>query len=159
MSNPLRVARGALLLLAVSVVAWTGPGCTIVTVRYGHPVPGAQALLGVVPGSSTEAEAIAALGVPEEYASPNTLAFGRAWDPARQRVEEERDLTDRRILTWVYETRTRSEFAVLPSVPLLADFLTFFSTSTLVHRAERVVVLLDGSGVVTAVGRTSEEGS
>jgi hypothetical protein len=154
-----RPARAGLALLAGLGAAAAGAGCTVVTVRYGHAVPDARALAAVVPGTSTRADVVAALGAPEEYASPNALAFARAWDPPRQRVDAERDLIGRRVLTWLHETRTRREFAVLPSVPLLGGLATLFSYATVVHEDERVVVLLDEDDVVTAVGRSREDGS
>jgi hypothetical protein len=153
------VAHAVLLLAGWLVLLPAGAGCTVVSVRYGHALPEARTLDGIVPGTSTAADAVAALGVPEDFASPNPLSFGSAWDPARQRVDQERDLLDRRVLSWVYETRTRREFAFLPSLPLLGGLLTFYSDSTLVHVDDRIVILLDEQGVVTAVGRTPEPGS
>lgn len=158
-ARALRGAGGLLLpgLLAGVLTAAGLPGCTVVSVRYGHAVPSAEALALIEPGRTTEAELISALGVPEEYASPNAMAYGRAWEPDRQRADVERELTDRRVFTWLQETRVRSELAILPGLPILGDFLTLFSYTTLVHADERVVVLLDADGTVIAAGRSESE--
>lgn len=128
-------------------------GCTQIEVVYGQPAPAASELSGVTEGVTTEQQLVARLGPPDEYLSPPAFGMGRRFDEAHRRVDEERDLFGRRVLTWACETRTVSEFSVPPRVPLLWDYLTVFRITDRTYDSERLVVLLDAQGVVEAVGR------
>jgi hypothetical protein len=128
-------------------------GCTQIDTTYGQTPPSAAALAGVTEGLTTEAEVIARLGPPEEYLQPLALPLGRADEGARRRVDDERDLFGRRVLTWACEVRTDREFAVLPRLPLLGDLLTVFRVTHTTHTSERLVILVDERGLVEAVGR------
>jgi hypothetical protein len=138
---------------ALAILLGLPAGCTQIEVVYGQPPAAAAELTGVTAGLTTEQQLVARLGPPDEYLSPPALGLGRAFDEARRRVDQERDLFGRRVLTWACETRHVSEFSVPPRVPLIWDYLTVFRITDQTSVSERLVVLLDEQGVVEAVGR------
>lgn len=127
--------------LRAALAAAALAGCVQVDATFGR-MPGPEALAAVRPGLTTRAELLDLLGPPEEYAGPGADLGLRAHDPQEARVLDERDLFGREVLTWVLELRRDRAFIV----PLL------YSHWTTSHRTGRVTALLDGRGVVAALG-------
>jgi hypothetical protein len=119
------------------------PGCYALTrATLGEPIPSEQELAAVEPGRTTRAEVLALLGPPDEYSQPVLLAGLSAADSRTVRVLDEHDLFGRDAFTWVRERRDDRAWLAWP----------VFAHLRRETRIDRLKVLFDGDGVVSAVG-------
>ncbi|MGQ0553904.1 MAG: hypothetical protein ACT4PU_11880 [Planctomycetota bacterium] len=135
------LAAGLALLLS---------GCTVLTVRFGEPLPDEAALAALQPGVHDYAQVCALLGPPDDEARPVPLAALRAQDPVALRVLDERELLGRRVHTWAHDTRVERRFEFLP-------VLTLFSHSRVESSGDRLVAFFDGQGRLLSWSWQGEE--
>ncbi|RKY20743.1 MAG: hypothetical protein DRQ55_06620 [Planctomycetota bacterium] len=138
--------RPAILLLLL--LPSLGSGCIIVRSDLGNAVTDEASVARLQPGQSVW-EAVAIMGPPEEWRSPNLSDTLRARNELIQRVAHERDLFDRTRLTWIRERREDDLFLFIP-------FVVFFGWIEEDHTTDRVVVLLDEQGRVEQVAVNRE---
>lgn len=128
--------------LFLPLIAMLLPGCVLSGISFGNELPDVASVMAIEPGRTTCEQVLDLLGPPEEYAQPTPYLGLRAWDAQEQRVLVERDILSRRTWTWIRERRT--DHMIL--IPFLFTWLEAD------HRADRIVVIFDDRGIVTAVG-------
>ncbi len=136
--------------LPAAVLALALPGCTVITLRFGDPLPDAAALAALQPGVHSYAQVCELLGPPDDEARPVPLAALRAQDPVALRVLDERELLGRRVHTWAHDTRVERRFEFLPG-------LTLFSHTRVESVGDRLVAFFDEQGRLVAWSRQGEE--
>jgi len=140
-------ARAAAALLAATLMAAL-PGCLVLdTLALGNPLPAPDAVASVQPGVTTRQEVLHLLGPPDEYRQPSLPALLSSADSQEQRVQSEHEIFDRRVFTWVHEINRDRLWLLWP-------LYTNVRTDV---RVERIVVLFDEHGVVSAVGQDRGE--
>ncbi len=128
--------------LSLAVLVWL-PGCLVLGgSTAGPPVPDEQALASIVPGRTTRAELVQRLGPPDEYRDASFAAAVMHDDSQAQRVLEEHAVFDRRAATWTREHRSDRIWLLWP----------LYSNRQTDIRTDRLVVLFDTAGVVSAIG-------
>lgn len=143
-SMPATTAR----LLLLAVVLWA-PGCVTAHMTFGRPLAEPAVVARIEPGVTTRAELLDWLGPPDELLSPMPTERARIDDPVVRRVLVERDLFRRRLLTWEYERREDAMLILFPYVNLFTHWRTW-------HDRDRLLVELDGAGVVSHVAVSRE---
>jgi len=123
--------------------------CSVVHTRFGLAVPGDEALDHLQPGVTTRAETVVWLGVPEEYRAPREVDRARAIQVHATQVVEERNLLQRRRLTWIQELIDVRTLSIVP----LFSLLTYKWTT---HGYDRVVVTFDAADRVEHVAVSRE---
>jgi len=123
--------------------------CSVVQTRFGVPVPSDATLGQLQPGVTTRAETVVWLGVPEEYRAPREVDLARGIQVQATQVVEERDLLQRRRLTWIQELVDIRRISIVPLVSL-------FSYTWNTHGYDRVVVTFDAADRVEHVAVSRE---